>query len=89
MENNNYIKCIVLKNNLKVDIYDDVRIITLKSETDTLVIMKDYWAVVGEFNGKITLERENETVVFDDVKCFYNLIDNVFRLIMKEENYAE
>ena len=84
MENN--IKCIIMKNNLKVEVYNNVRIITLKSKTDTLVIMKDYWPIVGEFFGKISLELTDDSITFDDVDGFYFLSNNIFRFIMKEEN---
>ena len=37
---------------------ENVKVIRIKSELYTLLIMKDYWPVVGEINGRISIEAD-------------------------------
>ena len=53
------LKAIVLNSeNIQMDVIEDVKIIRIKSIEYNLLIMKDYWPVVGEINGKVTIEAD-------------------------------
>jgi hypothetical protein len=45
--------------------------------------MKDYWPVVGEIKGKISIEAD-ENYTYENIEGFYSLSHNVFHLIIKE-----
>ena len=62
---------------------DNVKLIRIKSDKYNLLIMKDYWPVVGEINGKIVIEAE-ESITYDNIVGFFSLSHNVFHLIIKE-----
>ena len=62
---------------------ENVKIIRVKSDKYNLLIMKDYWPVVGEINGKIVIEAE-ESLTFENIVGFFALSHNVFHLIIKE-----
>ena len=84
MKNNEELKVIVLdSNNINMNVIENVRIIRIKSDKYNLLIMKDYWPVVGEINGKIIIEAE-ESFTYDNITGFYALSHNVFHLIIKE-----
>lgn len=86
MENNSStgIKVIVLENdNVKMSEINNVRIIRIKDKKYNILIMKDYWPVLGEVDGSVQIEAE-ESVSFSNIKGFYSLSHNVFRLIIRE-----
>lgn len=62
----------------------NTKVIRIKSELYTLLIMKDYWPVVGEIKGRISIEAD-ENYTFDNIEGFYSLSHNVFHLIIKEQ----
>ena len=70
--------------NIQMDKIENVKIIRVKSEEYNLLIMKDYWPVVGEINGKVTIEAD-ENYTYDNINGFYTLSHNVFHLIIKEK----
>lgn len=61
----------------------NVKVIRIKSELYTLLIMKDYWPVVGEINGRISIEAD-ENYTYENIEGFYTLSHNVFHLMIKE-----
>ncbi len=63
---------------------DNVKVIRIKSDFCNLLIMKDYWPVVGEIDGKISIEAD-ESIVYDNIKGFYSLSHNIFHLIIQEK----
>lgn len=84
MENNEELKVIVLENdNVKMQVIENVKIIRIKGKKYNLMIMKDYWPVVGEIDGTIIIEAENE-YSFDNIKGFYSLSHNIFHLIIRQ-----
>ncbi len=62
---------------------ENVKVIRIKSELYTLLIMKDYWPVVGEINGRISIEAD-ENYTYENIEGFYTLSHNVFHLMIKE-----
>ena len=84
MQNNEELKVIILdSNNINMQEIDNVKLIRIKSDKYNLLIMKDYWPVVGEINGKIVIEAE-ESLTFENIVGFFALSHNVFHLIIKE-----
>lgn len=61
----------------------NVKVIRIKSELYTLLIMKDYWPVVGEINGRISIEAD-ENYTYENIEGFYTLSHNIFHLMIKE-----
>ncbi len=84
MANNTELKAIVLNSeNIQMDEIENVKIIRIKSEEYNLLIMKDYWPVVGEIQGDVSIEAE-ENYKFENMTGFFTLSHNVFHLIIKE-----
>ena len=84
MQNNEELKVIILdSNNINMQEIDNVKLIRIKSDKYNLLIMKDYWPVVGEINGKIVIEAE-ESITYENIVGFFSLSHNVFHLIIKE-----
>lgn len=78
------LEAIVLNSeNIQMDVIKDVKIIRIKSTEYNLLIMKDYWPVVGEINGKVSIEAD-ENYSYDNINGFFTLSHNVFHLIIKE-----
>ena len=82
---NSLIKVIILENdNVLINEINDVRIIRIKDKKYNLLIMKDYWPIVGEIDGSISFEGlDNKT--YPSIKGFYALSHNVFHLIIREK----
>jgi hypothetical protein len=88
-ENNNGIKVMILKSdNVMMDEIDNVKIIRIKDNKYNLLIMKDYWPVVGEINGSIYIEADTN-YDYNNIKGFYSLTHNLFHLIIQEEGINE
>lgn len=84
MENSTELKVYILdSNNIDMKIVENVKIIRIKSKDYNLLIMKDYWPVVGEINGKISIEAD-ENFTYENINAFYTLSHNIFHLIIKE-----
>lgn len=84
MENSTELKVYILdSNNIDMKIVENVKIIRIKSKDYNLLIMKDYWPVVGEISGKISIEAD-ENYTYENINAFYTLSHNIFHLIIKE-----
>ena len=76
---------ILLNRNIKLNNINNVKVIRIKDEKYNLLIMEDYWPVIGEINGSVYFDGD-ESVSFENIKGFYMLSHNIFRLIIIEEN---
>lgn len=84
-KSNNIIKAIILKNrDVTMSEINNIRIIRIKDKNYNLLIMKDYWPVIGEINGSIYLEGD-ETYSFENVVGFFSISHNIFHLIIRGE----
>lgn len=84
MQSSEELKVIILDSSkIALEKIENVKVIRIKSEQYTLLIMKDYWPVLGEIKGKITIEAD-ENYTYEDIEGFYALSHNVFHLIIKE-----
>ncbi len=80
------IKAYILNNDsVKIDVIEDVHAINIKDKKYNLLIMKDYWPLIGEIDGSIYIEG-SEVHNFEDIKGFYTLSKNIFHLIIREED---
>ena len=70
--------------------YHDVKMIRLKGDHLNLLIMADYMPTVGEIHGTVELVREDgfggEIVPLRDVSGFFVVKNNVFKLLLEEDN---
>ena len=82
--NNKELKVIVLDSGIEIKEIDNVKIIRIKSDNYNLLVLKDYWPVVGEINGSISIEGERNTK-YENINGFYSLSRNLFYLIIKDK----
>ena len=68
---------------VKMNNIENVRLIRVKDKNHNLLIMKDYWPVVGQINGSITIEAD-ETLQLDNIEGFYALSHNTFWVIIRK-----
>ena len=86
MENqDNGIKVIILEEDIKIQKIENVKVIRIKSSKYNLLIMKDYLPVVGYIDGAITIETENDRIIYEKIKGFFSNTRNLFYLIIKEK----
>lgn len=84
-------------------IYHNVRAIRLKGKDINLLIMPDYMPTFGEVSGKVELICDEEEpkkdmdgrekdeqfhVALENISGFFVIKNNVFKLLLKEGNYA-
>ncbi len=76
---------VLLNKNIELNKIDNVKVIKVKDEKYNLLIMKDYWPVIGEINGNVYIDGKEEHA-YENIKGFYMLSHNIFRLIIVEDN---
>jgi hypothetical protein len=84
MHSNKELKVIVLDCGIEMEEIDNVKIIRVKSHNYNLLILKDYWPIIGELDGSISIEGERN-IKYENIKGFYSLSNNIFHLIIKEK----
>ena len=77
------VKILNIKNGLTE--YNNVKIIKVKSEKYSIVIMEDYLPVIGEVEGDVEIITEDNIVKFKDIVGYYMHKHNQFKLFIKEE----
>ncbi len=88
-ENNEYMQVVILLNkDIESITHDKVKVIRIKDKKYNLLIMKDYWPVIGELDGDIYFDGD-ESFSYEGIKGFYVLSHDVFRLIIVEEKSEE
>lgn len=76
---------VLLNKDIELNKIDNVKVIRVKDEKYNLLIMKDYWPVIGEINGNVYVDGKEEHA-FENIKGFFMLSHNIFRLIIVEDN---
>ncbi len=85
MEENDDMQVIVLLNKtITLKKIDKVKMIRVKDDNYNILILKDYWPVLGEINGSVYIDGE-EAIAYENIKGFYTLSHNIFRLIIIED----
>lgn len=85
MYKSNELKVIVLDSGIDIEEIENVKIIRIKSGVYNLLIFKDYWPVVGDLDGSISIEGEVNRK-YENIRGFYSLSRNIFHLIIKERD---
>lgn len=78
--------------------YHNVKMIRLKGRDLNLLIMADFMPTLGEIDGRVELIMEEiplrkgqkgevESVVLENVSGFFVVKNNIFKLLLKEENH--
>ena len=76
---------VLLNKDIELNRIDNVKVIRVKDEKYNLLIMKDYWQVIGAINGNVYVDGKEEHA-FENIKGFFMLSHNIFRLIIVEDN---
>lgn len=84
-----YIEVIIISFRNGFQIYQNVKLIRMKSKDYNLLLMVDYMPVVGELEGSLTLVSEQEEIHMEDIRGFYVMKNNVFKLLVKEDSHVE
>lgn len=84
-----YIEVIVISFQNGFQIYHNVKLIRLISKKYSLLMMVDYMPVVGELEGKLEIVSESDEVSFENIRGFYVMKNNVFKLLVKEDSHVE
>ncbi|MBR3209970.1 MAG: hypothetical protein IKF82_06890 [Bacilli bacterium] len=83
MEKQRELKVIILENDsARMKVIENVKIIRINDRGYKLLIMKDYWPVVGEIDGSIIIDGDEEYPI-ENIKGFYSLSHNIFHLIIR------
>lgn len=69
-----------------VQLFDNIRLVRLKSSSHNLLIMEDYMPIIGEVAGFVEFVFNEKTVKFDQIHGFYMHKGNKFSLLI--ESYA-
>lgn len=77
----NDIKLIVLETGIEIFSMEKVRLIRIKSEDYTLLIMRDHCPIVGEVNGDVIVEGDFQKE-FEGIRGFYIFRKNEFCLMI-------
>ena len=63
-------------------VFQDVKLIRVKSADYSLLIMEDYFPILGQVNGRIEFLSEGRLVDLGKLKGFYVHRDNEFSLLI-------
>lgn len=85
MHKTNDLKVIILDSGIDIEEIEHVKIIRIKSGVYNLLIFKDYWPIIGELDGSISIEGDINRK-YENIKGFYALSRNIFHLIIKEKD---
>ena len=65
--------------------YEHVKAIRMVSKDYNLLIMEDYLPIIGEVDGSIDIKGDDIDIKFPKIKAFYMNSNNVFNLMVKED----
>ncbi|MBR2678928.1 MAG: hypothetical protein IKE63_05880 [Bacilli bacterium] len=77
------VRIFTLKNGLEV--LENVVAIRIKSKEYNLLILKDYVSLLGEIEGELEIELENEVKKFENIKASFMNDNNCFSIIFDED----
>jgi hypothetical protein len=88
-EENKYFEVIIISFRDGFQMFHNVRMARIKSRDYNLLIMVDYMPVLGELDGSMTIVSESQEVVFENLKCFYVMKNNVLKVLIREDSHVE
>lgn len=65
--------------------YEHVKAVRMISKDYNLLIMEDYLPIIGEVDGSIDIKGDDLDISFPKIKAFYMNSNNVFNLMVKED----
>ena len=77
------VKIFTLKKGLRK--LEDVSAIRIKSKDYTLLILKDYIAIMGRITGEFSIEVNDDIIEYKDVDAYYVNSNNEFNVIIDGE----
>lgn len=93
LQSDKRIEAIIISYNNGFMVYHDVKMIRLKGKGINLLIMADYMPTVGEIDGDVELVREDSfegsIVSLKQISGFFVVKNNVFKLLIKEDNHVQ
>ncbi|MBR2408198.1 MAG: hypothetical protein IKB07_04505 [Lachnospiraceae bacterium] len=93
LQSDKRIEAIIISYNNGFTVYHDVKMIRLKGKGINLLIMADYMPTVGEIDGDVELVREDSfegsIVSLKQISGFFVVKNNVFKLLIKEDNHVQ
>jgi uncharacterized protein (UPF0254 family) len=72
-----------------LEMRNDIKAIRIKSDKYNLLIMVDYIPIIGEINGSIDCEAEENSISYQNIKAYFMHSNNVFSLIINEEQSVQ
>lgn len=76
------VKIFTLRKGLEV--LENVIAIRIKSKNYNLLILKDYISLLGEIEGELEIEFENDTIKYENIKANFINDNNTFSVIFDE-----
>lgn len=68
-----------------LEILERVKVIRIKSKDYNLLIMPDYMPLLGEIQGSIEIEAEDNSKRLENIDGYYINTNNEFSLIIRED----
>ncbi len=72
-----------------LEMRDDIKAIRIKSDKYNLLIMVDYIPIIGEINGNLDCEAEENSISYQNIKGYFMHSNNSFNLIINEEQSVQ
>lgn len=82
MENSFRVKVFSLSKGL--EFIDNVRIIRIKSDDYNLLLMPGYMSILGEIDGNVDFELDDDTIHYNNIVAYYVHSNDEFSLLLKE-----
>ncbi len=82
MENSFRVKVFSLSKGL--EFIDNVRIIRIKSDDYNLLLMPGYMSILGEIDGDVDFELDDDTIHYNNIVAYYVHSNDEFSLLLKE-----
>ena len=79
---NDSLKVIVLDIENGSKVFDDVRIVKIKSKNYTVMIMLDYAPTIGDLDGDLSILLQSDEVFYKNVKGFYHINNNEMTILL-------
>ena len=67
-----------------LEIIDNVRIIRIKSDDYNLLLMPGYMSILGEIDGNVDFELDDDTIHYNNIVAYYVHSNDEFSLLLKE-----
>ena len=67
-----------------LEIIDNIRLIRIKSKDYNLLLMPGYMSLLGEIDGNVDFELDNDTIKYENILAYYVNSNDEFSLLLKE-----